>query len=153
MYLKISAYSLLKLALFLITFTLTDSSIDLNENVYQDEKIIKSVSECPNFAKFCSIKIRGTGWTKTELNKRTYFDLYLYPNLNHSGYSYIPFKNNDTVIKARLYGTTIVNADVDEIELGHYIVSYELKDVGEYNLQVSIFFYLSPLYYYYFFFT
>ena len=144
MYLKTSVYGLLTSVLFLITFTLTGSSIDLNENAFEDEKTIKSVSECPNFAKFCSIKIRGAGWTETELNKRTYFDLYLYPNLNYSGYSYIPFKNNDTVIKARLYGTTIVNADVDEVELGHYIVSYELKDKGEYNLQVQIF-YISLL--------
>jgi hypothetical protein len=91
---------------------------------------------CPSLARVANITIvDGTAWRTAPLYVHTSFTLRVT--------SLLPGLANDTVMQARLHGTTILAADVQPVPdpgggHGLYRVSYTLRDPGEYRLQLRM---------------
>jgi len=91
---------------------------------------------CPSLGRVANISIvDGTAWRTAPLYVHTSFTLRVT--------SLLPGLANDTVMQARLHGTTILAADVQPVPdpgggQGLYRVSYTLRDPGEYRLQLRM---------------
>ena len=93
-----------------------------------------NVPSCRHFSRYCEeIRLLGDGILTARLNLLTSLDLELTcrPTPSMSTFKIIQ-KANDTVIQARLVGTTIIPAIVEEIDIGRYRISYLLRDAGRY---------------------
>jgi flavin-binding protein dodecin len=119
---------------------------------------IATVDNCPEFSKYSRVEIVGPGSLSAQLGKevfsisylsyfyvitffvQAFFDLIvgLKPPAGDAAVFNIPQRANDSVWQARLFGTSIVSAHVQETAMGRYRISYTLRDAGEYLLQVSM---------------
>ena len=120
--------------LFLLILTLFPKVAISNVNDYSSITI-NNIPECPSLSKISDIRLAGMGWKSAKLSNQAEFDIFIKPSETTQA---VHLKQNDTVIKARLYGDTIVKADVVEMSLGHFKISYLIRDKGEYYLQVRI---------------
>jgi hypothetical protein len=100
---------------------------------------ITNLPTCPHFSRYCEVQLNGLGVSSATLDEPASFDLFIARKPLPSDLAFkIPVRANDTVLQARLIGTTIVAATVTEIDVDHYKVSYLIRDAGSYALQIRL---------------
>ena len=107
--------------------------------------LIREVPTCPDFRLYCDMVIDGSGYKEAKLNEVSSFTVVIgHRDLTNQEFpKTIPLMPNGTVLQARLIGTSIVAAEVEEMALvkdsvGVYKATYQLKDPGEYRLQIRL---------------
>jgi hypothetical protein len=106
------------------------SSVDLTLS------LIRNISVCPNLHKLVNISLSGNGYRVAPLGLRTSFSIHIEPvSTRLRGIALL-----DSVLQARLHGTTILAAEVEpSLSLrGVFHVTYTLRDPGEYRLQLRM---------------
>lgn len=107
--------------------------------------LLREVPTCPDFQLFCDLVLDGAGYQVANLNQVSTFTMVIghRDRTNPAFPNVIPLMPNGTVLQVRLIGTSIVAADVEELALvkdsvGVYKASYQLKDPGDYRLQIRL---------------
>ena len=107
--------------------------------------LLREIPTCPYFQLYCDVVIDGDGYQRAKLNEVSSFDIVIghrdlasreFPN-------FPPLLANGTVLQARLKGPAIVTVDIEELALfnnsiGIFKATYELRDPGEYRLQIRL---------------
>ena len=99
------------------------------------EMSLSNITTCPNLHKLVNISLSGNGYRMTTLGQRTTFSIQVEPVSSR-----LIGKSLDSVLQARLHGSTILAAEIEPSLTNHGVfhVTYTLRDPGEYRLQLRM---------------
>ena len=127
-----SSSVMMVLLLKLIFFSLFYMDLSAQE---LSHSLIRNITTCPNLHKLVNISLSGSGYHLAPLGQRTTFNIHVEPVSTR-----LIGKSLDSILQARLHGTTILAAEIEPSLTNHSLfhVSYTLRDPGEYRLQLRM---------------